>query len=104
MPTFTYRGVNAAGGQIRAEITAVDERTAARQLRAQGITVQNLTAKRGTAGAGIDLSQLPLFRNFIGGVRGEDVAVCSRQVATMVAAGLPLVLCVQTLGVHAVGK
>src|SRR5436309_6995519 len=100
MPTFTYRGVNAAGGQIRAEITAVDERTAARQLRAQGITVQNLTAKGAMTGAGFDLAQVPLIRNFVGGVKGKDVAVFSRQFATMIAAGLPLVQCLQTLGVQ----
>jgi type IV pilus assembly protein PilC len=100
MPTFTYRGVNAAGGQIRAEITAADERTAARQLRSQGIVVQNLAVKRGAVGEGFSLSQLPIIGNLLGGVRGKDVAVFSRQFATMIAAGLPLVQCLQTLGVQ----
>ncbi len=47
MPNFTYRGVTAGGGQVRAEITAPDERAAARQLRSQGIVVQNIAVKRG---------------------------------------------------------
>ena len=50
MPNFTYRGVTSAGGQVRAEITAPDERAAARQLRSQGIVVQNIAVKRGVAG------------------------------------------------------
>ena len=99
MPTFTYRGVNAAGGQIRAEITATDERTAARQLRAQGIVVQNLAVKRAAASGSL-LEQIPLLGNLFGGVRSKDVAVFSRQFATMIAAGLPLVQCLQTLGVQ----
>src|SRR5581483_5409892 len=98
MPTFTYRGVSAAGGQVRAEITATDERAAARQLRSQGIVVQNLAVKRGASS--IDFAQMPGLRMLFGGVRRKDVAVFSRQFATMIAAGLPLVQCLQTLGVQ----
>jgi type IV pilus assembly protein PilC len=99
MPTFTYRGLTSGGGQVRAEITATDERTAARQLRSQGIVVQNLAVKRGAA-SGVDLSQLPGLKMIFGGVRGKDVAVFSRQFATMIAAGLPLVQCLQTLSLQ----
>jgi type IV pilus assembly protein PilC len=99
MPNFTYRGITASGGQVRAEITAPDERAAARQLRSQGIVVQNIAAKRG-ASAGIELSELPGIKGLVGGVRGKDVSLFSRQFATMIAAGLPLVQCLQTLGVQ----
>ena len=58
MPNFTYRGVTAGGGQVRAEITAPDERAAARQLRSQGIVVQNIAVKRG-AGGKVAFSDLP---------------------------------------------
>jgi type IV pilus assembly protein PilC len=104
MPIYTYRGVTAGGGQVRAEITANDERAAARQLRAQGITVQSLGPKRAASGGGFELSQLPFLKTFFGGVRGKDIAVFSRQFATMIAAGLPLVQCLQTLGVQAERK
>jgi type IV pilus assembly protein PilC len=99
MPNFTYRGITASGGQVRAEITAPDERAAARQLRSQGIVVQNIAAKRG-ASAGIELSELPGIKGLVGGVRGKDVSLFSRQFATMIAAGLPLVQCLQTLGLQ----
>jgi type IV pilus assembly protein PilC len=99
MPNFTYRGITAGGGQVRAEITAPDERAAARQLRSQGIVVQNIAVKRAAAG-GINLADLPGLKAFVGGVRGKDISVFSRQFATMIAAGLPLVQCLQTLGMQ----
>jgi type IV pilus assembly protein PilC len=99
MPNFTYRGVTAGGGQVRAEITASDERAAARQLRSQGIVVQNIAVKRGT-GSKIDIGDLPGLKALVGGVRGKDISVFSRQFATMIAAGLPLVQCLQTLGMQ----
>ena len=99
MPNFTYRGVTSGGGQVRAEITAPDERSAARQLRSQGIVVQNIAVKRG-AGGKIELGDLPGLSTLLGGVRGKDISVFSRQFATMIAAGLPLVQCLQTLGMQ----
>ena len=99
MPNFTYRGVTSGGGQVRAEITAPDERSAARQLRSQGIVVQNIAVKRGV-GAKIELGDLPGLSTLLGGVRGKDISVFSRQFATMIAAGLPLVQCLQTLGMQ----
>jgi type IV pilus assembly protein PilC len=99
MPNFTYRGVTAGGGQVRAEISAPDERAAARQLRSQGIVVQNIAVKRGTGGK-IDIGELPGLGTLLGGVRGKDISVFSRQFATMIAAGLPLVQCLQTLGMQ----
>lgn len=102
MPTFTYRGIMAGGDQVRAEITAADERAAARQLRSQGITVQALAPKKGAAPGGpFELSSIPMLGTFLGGVRGKDISVFSRQFATMIAAGLPLVQCLQTLSAQA---
>jgi type IV pilus assembly protein PilC len=103
MPTFTYKGVKSDGGVVAAEITAADERAAARQLRSQGITVQSLAAKRAAAG-GFDLSNLPIIGSFMGGVRSRDVSVFTRQFATMISAGLPLVQCLQALGQQAERK
>ena len=99
MPNFTYRGVTAGGGQVRAEISAPDERAAARQLRSQGIVVQNIAVKRG-ASSSFALADVPMLQGLIGGVRGKDISVFSRQFATMIAAGLPLVQCLQTLGMQ----
>jgi len=101
MPTFTYRGITAGGGQVTAEINAPDERSAARQLRAQGITVQSLSTKRAAARRGFELASLPLIGTLFGGVRTKDISVFTRQFATMISAGLPLVQCLQALGQQA---
>jgi type IV pilus assembly protein PilC len=103
MPTFTYKGMKSDGGAVAAEITAADERAAARQLRSQGITVQSLAAKRGAA-AGIDLSSVPVVGSLMSGIRSKDVSVFTRQFATMISAGLPLVQCLQALGQQAERK
>jgi type IV pilus assembly protein PilC len=103
MPTFAYRGITARGGQVSAEITAPDERTAARQLRSQGITVQSLTTKR-AVGAGVGVARLPVIGRFFGRVRSKDLSVFTRQFATMISAGLPLVQCLQALGLQAERK
>lgn len=89
MATFVYRGVTAAGGQVRGEVQAPDARAAARQLRGQRITVTTLSPK--TAAAGLTLP-------FLGRIPSKDVAVFTRQFATMISAGLPLVQCLQALG------
>ncbi|MBI3458013.1 MAG: type II secretion system F family protein [Candidatus Rokubacteria bacterium] len=102
MPTFTYRGVKADGAAIAAEVTAADERTAARQLRSQGISVRSLAAKK--AAVAFDLSSIPVIGSFLGGVRSKDVSVFTRQFATMISAGLPLVQCLQALGQQAERK
>jgi len=103
MPTYAYRGITARGGQVSAEITAPDERGAARQLRAQGITVQSLSAKRAGGGGG-NLAALPVIGALFGRVRTKDVSVFTRQFATMISAGLPLVQCLQALGMQAERK
>ena len=43
---------------------------------------------------------MPGLNGLLGGVRGKDISVFSRQFATMIAAGLPLVQCLQTLGMQ----
>lgn len=95
MATFVYRGVTAAGGQVRGEIQAPDARAAARQLRLQRITVTTLNPK--TAAARLTLP-------FFGGIPSKDIAVFTRQFATMISAGLPLVQCLQALGAQAERK
>jgi len=100
MPTFTYKGITTRGGKVTAEITAPDERTAARQLRTQGITVQSLAAK-GAGSISFDLSAIPVIGSFFGGVKTKDISTFTRQFATMISAGLPLVQCLQALGSQA---
>lgn len=95
MATFVYKGVTAAGGQVRGEIQAQDARAAARQLRQQRITVTTVAPK--TAAAQFTIP-------FLGGVSTKEISVFTRQFSTMIGAGLPLVQCLQALGSQAERK
>ena len=99
MPNFTYRGVTAAGGQVRAEITAPDER---RRPASSGRRGSSSRTSRSSAvgGTSLSLGDVPGLNGLLGGGRGKDISVFSRQFATMIAAGLPLVQCLQTLGMQ----
>lgn len=76
--TFAWQGRDGAGRAAAGEVAAPDERFARAQLRRQGIAVAKLRRKR-------------QWRGRQRRVAAADVALFSRQVATMMRAGLPLV-------------
>lgn len=88
MPTFQYRGVTGAGAAVSGEVEARDDRAAARELRRRQIFVTTLSEKRKAKGF-----QIKLFQ----GIPAKILAVFTRQFSTMLAAGLPLVQCLQAL-------
>ena len=75
---FLWQGQDGAGRTTSGEVSAPDVRFARAQLRRQGIAPQRLRRKR----------QWPSLGR---GVAASDIALFSRQLATMVRAGLPLV-------------
>ncbi|MBD3371683.1 MAG: type II secretion system F family protein [Candidatus Coatesbacteria bacterium] len=79
MAKFIYRGRAADGGSVRGELEATDEDAVLAALRARGVLVTSLEPA-----ASRDIR-----------VRNRDLVVFTRQFATMLSAGLPLV---QTLG------
>jgi type IV pilus assembly protein PilC len=89
---------------VAAHIPAAAERTAAGPLRALGCAAQSRAAARGAAApaeARHGLAGLPLIGSLFGRVRLKDVALFSRQFATMISAGLPLVQCLRALAAEA---
>lgn len=90
MPTFTYTVRTAAGATQRGQIDAADRRAAALALRQRQLVVTSLRARPR------DLTlNLP---GLTGGVAAQDLVVFTRQFATMISSGLPLVQCLDTLG------
>jgi general secretion pathway protein F len=82
MSNFRYRAVT-AGGEIREDvIEAASERAAADALRANGLMPIRLTA--GGRGFRLDLQRAPRQ------LSAPDIAIASRQIATLLEAGLPL--------------
>jgi type IV pilus assembly protein PilC len=75
------------GKKIRGRGLAVDEATMRADLRRQGVTVKKVSKEFG------------LFSGQKGGkVKPEDIAIFSRQLATMLAAGIPLVQAFEIVG------
>ena len=85
---FTWQGVNRKGKKINGELSANNVIELKAQLRKQGITPSKVKKKA-----------KPLF-----GMGGEktitpgDIAIISRQIATMLGAGVPLVQTIEMIG------
>ena len=90
MPTFTYTVRTAAGATQRGQIDAADRRAAALALRQRQLIVTSLRAR--PRNLTINLPGLT------SGVAAVDLVVFTRQFATMISSGLPLVQCLDTLG------
>jgi len=79
--TFIWQGKDRGGKPLRGEIDATTQAMARAQLRQQGITPRSIKRKsKPLFGAGMGKKIVP-----------EDIAVFTRQLATMMRAGVPLV-------------
>ncbi len=96
MATFTYVGKTRQGAVKKGDLTAKTREEAAEQLRRQNVIVSSLLEK---AHEGI-LQRL----NLGGGVSDKEIAVFTRQFATMINAGLPLVQCLEILSTQSENK
>lgn len=87
MPVYVYQGTTRQGLAESGEISAPNLATARAQLMRRQIRATLIKAKgRGFAIPG-----------FGGGVKEKEVAIFTRQLATMIEAGLPLVQCLEGL-------
>ena len=89
MPKFAWEGRTAAGADIKGKTEAPNQQAVVDLLAGQNIKVQSIRQ----AAAGFKL-KLP----GMGGVDSKAVVVFTRQFATMIDAGLPLVQCLDILG------
>lgn len=72
---FSYEGRDKAGKTVRGDVRAAGEHVVKTMLRRQGITITKIKAQRAKRG---------------GKVSDKDIAVLTRQLATMMKAGVPL--------------
>src|SRR5690606_30514427 len=87
MPVFAYEGRTASGKILRGNMEAPSREAVINRLRAQRI--QPITNKIRERGKGLDREiTLPGFRPT---VKPKDVVVFTRQLTTMIDAGMPLV-------------
>ncbi len=89
MPVFAYRGVNAAGRSIQGFVDADSARTARTKLRRDGVFLTELAEEVREAVAGARASRFPTFT--LRRISSLDLALTTRQLSTLIAAGIPLV-------------
>ncbi len=90
MPVYTWKGKTRQGSVKKGEMEASNSEAVMSQLRAQMLVPITVKAK------GKDLEEyLPFLKQKI---TTKDLVIFTRQFATMIDAGLPLVQCLQILG------
>ncbi|MGH7204625.1 MAG: type II secretion system F family protein [Nitrospiraceae bacterium] len=97
MATFAYTGRNRQGAVKKGEVAAKTRDEAVEQLRKQNIAVMSLEERADKEGGGWKFE-------FGGGVTDKDLVVFTRQFATMINAGLPLIQALEILASQSENK
>ena len=90
MPIYKYRGMNAVGKQVKGDISADGLQQAKQKLRGQGImltSIEEATSKT-TASGGV---------SFGSPIKVEDLAIMTRQLATLLKARIQVVQALEAL-------
>lgn len=92
MPTFEYKGFDNTGRQLRGIIDADDPQTARTKLRQRSIHPTELIESSGGISASEPLAIAPEIQlsRILRRTKPGDIATLTRQLATLLAAGLPL--------------
>jgi len=88
VPVWVWEGKTKTGEVKRGEVEAPDEASVQQRLRAMAL--QNVKIKKKSTG-------LPFKIPGFGGIAQKDIVIFTRQFATMIDAGLPLVQCLDIL-------
>lgn len=89
MPVYIWKGKNSYGEKRKGELEAPDEAAARAHLKR--LRIENPTIKEKPKDI---LENIPIFQPK---VTGKDIVIFTRQLSTMIDAGLPLVQCLQIL-------
>ncbi len=87
MPVFEYKGKTLGGKQVQGELKAKNRAELERFLRGNRILVSSVSKKP---------QQIQI--KFGSGIKKVDISRFTRQFATMISAGLPMVQCLEILG------
>ena len=91
--TFEWVGVSARGKRLEGEMTGASIALVKAQLRKQGITPSKVKRKA-----------KPLFGVRMQAITPKDIALVTRQIATMLMAGVPLIQSIEMIGTGATNK
>src|SRR5437763_15614264 len=81
MPTYVFKAMDLGGVPAQGEVEAVSKQDVADQLKARGLVILDIANKYRSLELNIPLPQR---------VKVADLAVATRQLATMVASGVPI--------------
>jgi len=103
MPQYRYRAKNEAGKMIGGSIKAQSEAEAVGDLRRQGMVVIHLTAEKETPEGRSSFLSFSLSRKGSGRadrarIKTSEMVVFTRQLSTMISAGIPLIEALDILG------
>ena len=87
MPVYVWEGTTNDGSRKRGEMNATDRDEVTNRLRAQGLNPSKIKPKGGSLNFGLG-GRVPL----------KSLVIFTRQYATMIDAGLPVVQCLDLLG------
>ena len=96
MPVYLWEGVNRKNEQKKGELEAADDSTVRIMLRRQGIKITSVKKKPEDL-----MEKFPLFKQK---VKEKEVVIFSRQFATMINAGLPILQCIDILSAEEPNK
>ncbi len=91
MALFTWEGMKKTGEAVKGSTEAQNESAVIALLRQQDIRPTSVKEKK----SAFNLGSINIFKEKI---KGKDIAIFTRQFATMIDAGLPLVQCLDILG------
>jgi len=94
LAVFEYKGMTAAGKSVSGIIDAENLRIARQKLRSDGIYPTDVAQEKEQKGA---LSRDVSLQTLLQRISKQDVAVMTRQLATLLKAGLPLVSCLNAM-------
>jgi type IV pilus assembly protein PilC len=89
MATYTYEALDKGGKPIRGTIDAETEETVLERLRSMGYYPTRVSRTRGK-GTKTDLGSIPGLRWLFGRIKLKHLSTFTRQLATLIEAGLPL--------------
>lgn len=91
MPEYKYTAIDRNGAQTNGKIEAATDDQARQKLMARGLMITTLTGDTGASKAPVAVAAAPKkYFSFGSKVSAEDVTTMTRQLATLIVAGLPL--------------
>lgn len=96
MPLYAYEALDNGGKMVKGSIEAANEDVIADRLRDMGYYPLKIVESKASMGE-LDLAALPGIRNITHRIKFKHVVTFTRQLATLIDAGLPILRCLHIL-------